>query len=69
LKGKRIIVSVISDLVSDQRVHKVCTYLYQKGYAVTLVGRCFEDKASLDARAYKTTRIRCHFSKGVLQYA
>jgi glycosyltransferase involved in cell wall biosynthesis len=69
VKRKRIIVSVISDLVSDQRVHKVCMYLHQKGYEVTLVGRCFHYSMPLGERPYRTERIRCSFSKGIAQYA
>ena len=68
-KSKRIIVSVISDLVSDQRVHKVCMYLQQKGYHVLLIGRCFHYSMALGERPYKTERIRCRFNKGIAQYA
>ena len=69
MKGKRIVVSVISDLVSDQRVHKVCTYLHQKGYVVMLIGRRFTTSAPLEKRIYKTERISCSFKKGMAQYA
>jgi glycosyltransferase involved in cell wall biosynthesis len=44
-------------------------YLHQKGYAVTLVGRCFPHSSPLAERAYKTLRIRCRFKKGIAQYA
>jgi len=69
VKGKRIVVSVISDLATDQRVHKVCTYLHQKGYAVTLIGRRFKASIPLDKRVYKTERLVCYFKKGIAQYA
>jgi glycosyltransferase involved in cell wall biosynthesis len=65
----RILVSVISDLVSDQRVHKVCTYLHQKGYHVQLIGRRFADSVPLEKRNYETLRIKCYFKQGMLQYA
>lgn len=69
MNQKRIVVSVISDLVSDQRVHKVCTYLHNKGYTVTLIGRCFKESLPLEERAYRALRIRCYFRRGVAQYA
>mgnify|MGYP003576326530 CR=1 FL=1 len=67
-KKKKIIVSVISDLITDQRVHKVCTYFHQNGYDVTLIGRCFKNSFPLKQRTYKTTRILCHFKNGIAQY-
>jgi len=35
---KQIVVTVISDLVTDYRVHKVCQSLHQEGYQVLLIG-------------------------------
>lgn len=66
---KKIVVSVISDLVSDQRVHKVCLYLVANDFEVNLIGR--ENKKSLpvEHRSYKTERIFCYFNNGVLLYA
>lgn len=69
VKRRKIIVSVISDLVSDQRVHKVCIYLIQKGYEVILVGRQFSQSQPVGDRVYKTERLQCYFKKGILQYA
>ena len=66
---KKITVSVISDLVTDQRVHKICSYLHAKGADVTLIGRKLPHSASLQPRMYKTKRISCVFKKGVAQYA
>lgn len=66
---KKIIVSVISDLVTDQRVHKVCTYLHNRGFDVTLIGRMHSKSLPLQKRIYSTERIFCYFSKGTLFYA
>lgn len=64
-----MIVSVISDLVSDQRVYRVCSFLYDNGFDVLLIGRRLKKSLPLPARSYSTQRIRCYFNKGVLKYA
>ncbi len=69
MKKRRIIVSVISDLVSDQRVHRVCSFLQENGFSVLLIGRRLKKSLPLGERNYTTQRIRCYFTKGVLQYA
>ena len=65
---RRIIVSVTNDLSTDQRVHKVCTFLHENGWLVTLVGRKLPNSLLLD-RPYKTKRMRLWFNKGPLFYA
>ncbi|MDL2224350.1 glycosyltransferase [Bacteroidales bacterium OttesenSCG-928-M06] len=64
----RITVSVINDLVTDQRVHKVCTTLSQNGYDVKLVGRKLKTSAELN-RSYRTDRMRLFFNRSFLFYA
>lgn len=68
--GKRkVIVSVINDLSTDQRVHKMCSFIVSQGYEVTLVGRQKKDSLPLDTRNYRTKRFRLPVEKGALFYA
>lgn len=64
----RISVSVINDLVTDQRVHKVCTTLTEAGHEVSLIGRGFRDSKPLQ-RKYKTYRMRLLFKRSFVFYA
>lgn len=66
---KKIVISVTSDLVTDQRVHKVALAMHEKGYKVALVGRKKRDSAEIEKRPYKTYRFRLLFNKGFLFYA
>ncbi len=65
----KIIVSVISDLVTDQRVHKVSQTLHELGYDVLLVGTKKTKSREIGKRDYKTKRIAVFFQKGFLFYA
>jgi glycosyltransferase involved in cell wall biosynthesis len=65
----RAIVSVTNDLYTDQRVHKVCTFLHEKGYDVLLIGRKKRTSTALPERVYKTKRMRLLFETGALFYA
>ena len=65
----RAIVSVTNDLYTDQRVHKVCTFLHEKGYDVLLIGRKKRTSTALTERVYKTKRMRLLFETGALFYA
>jgi glycosyltransferase involved in cell wall biosynthesis len=64
----RITVSVTNDLVTDQRVHRVCTTLLQDGHEVKLVGRKFRDSTPLH-RPYRINRMRLIFNRSLFFYA
>ena len=64
----RITVSVTNDLVTDQRVHKVCTTLSKNGYEVKLVGRKFRSSKKIE-RNYQTYQMRLFFNRSFLFYA
>lgn len=61
--------SVINDLSTDQRVHKHCLMLGNKGYEVLLIGRSTSSSIPLEPRAYSTYRMQLPFEKGPLFYA
>lgn len=65
----KIVVSVTNDLVSDNRVHKVCTTLTNMGFAVLLVGRKLPKSLPVNKRSYPTKRFCLFFKTGVLFYA
>jgi glycosyltransferase involved in cell wall biosynthesis len=70
MKGKgKIIVSVTNDLYTDQRVHKVCSFLHENGFHVTLIGRKLKNSPEMPKRDYDTKRMKLWFNKGPFFYA
>jgi glycosyltransferase involved in cell wall biosynthesis len=67
-RGK-IIVSVTNDLVTDNRVDKVCNFLNDNNFDVLLVGRKLPTSLPLSPRKYKVHRLRLISKKGALFYA
>jgi glycosyltransferase involved in cell wall biosynthesis len=63
-----VIVSVTNDLVTDNRVSKVCNFLISEGYSVTLIGRKLKSSFPISERRYKTKRLLLLFTKGPLFY-
>lgn len=67
-QAKRIYISVINDLATDQRVHKMCSSLEGEGYQVHLIGRQLKDSLPLN-RTYATHRMKLLFNKGPFFFA
>lgn len=64
----RFILAVTNDLVSDQRVDRMCGSLCEAGHEVLLVGRRFGDSVPLAGRAYRTERMRLLFHRSAFFY-
>ena len=65
---KKIIISVTTDLVTDQRIHKVANSLQSNGFQVLVVGRSLNHSKSLSLREYQCYRFELIFNKGFLFY-
>ena len=68
MKKPRIVVSVINDLVSDQRVKRSCALLHELGFEVCLVGRVLPGSPPLENRPYAQHRMKLWFRSGPLFY-
>ena len=68
VRRKIAIISVISDLVTDQRVHRTAITLAENGVEVILVGRKLRSSAEPTPRPYRFVRFRLLMEKGPLFY-
>ena len=68
MQKKKVIVSVINDLTTDQRVARTCSVLIECHYEVTLIGRIQKKSKPLTDRSYKCKRMKLFFEKGILFY-
>ncbi len=66
--SKRIIISVSSDLTTDQRVQKVAKTLYSNGYEILLVGRLKRNSDNFSS-LYPHKRLKLFFEKSFFFYA
>ena len=65
---KIAVVSVINDLVTDNRVHKTCFALEECGYKVILIGRKLPNSLPLHSWNFASVRMNLFFKKGPLFY-
>jgi glycosyltransferase involved in cell wall biosynthesis len=66
--SKRIIVTVSTDLVTDNRVKRSCQLMHEMGFEVILVGRKLKNSPPIQ-RPYKCKRYRLLAEKGPFFYA
>jgi len=69
MKKKRAIISVINDLVTDQRVDRTACVLADLGFDVLMIGRRKTDSPQMPERVYETIRMRLLWEKGPMFYA
>lgn len=68
-RKKRIVVSVINDLVTDQRVSRTCHELHNMGFDVLLVGRKLPTSLPMPDVPYAFKRMKFLFNRGAIFYA
>ncbi len=67
-RKKIAVVSVINDLVTDNRVNKTCQALLESNYEVILIGRKLPNSLPLPSWPFKAKRLNLLFRKGPFFY-
>ena len=67
-KKKKIFVAVTNDISTDYRVHKICNYLLDKNFSVTVYGRVLPNTLQVD-REYNVIRKKHVFNRNFWFYA
>ncbi len=65
---KKVFVAVTNDISTDQRVHKVCSYLLENNFDVLVYGRVLPNTIEIK-RPYQMVRKKHWFNNNVLFYA
>ncbi len=65
----RVLVTLSNDLVTDQRVQKVCSSLVEWGYEPVLIGRKRSQSLPLPAWSFRAIRMNLFFETGPFFYA
>ena len=68
-RSLRVAVTLSNDLVTDQRVQKVCRSLVEWGHQPLLIGRCRTESLALPAWPFKAVRMKLLFETGPAFYA
>jgi glycosyltransferase involved in cell wall biosynthesis len=67
--AQRILISVTSDLSTDQRVNRTATTLKEAGYRVLVIGRSLKTSTELSPKRYRSIRFKLWAEKGPMFYA
>ncbi len=65
---KRVTISVINDLVTDQRIQRAADTLSSHGFSVLLIGRRLKESLAVNLEVHSTRRFNMLFSQGPLFY-
>lgn len=68
LHARHITLCATSDLVTDQRMMRICASLHEANFSVTLIGRTLPNSLPLLPQPYHQYRLSCYFHKGKLFY-
>jgi len=67
--GKKIIITVSNDIVTDQRMARIAHSLHKIGFQVEIIGRKMKNSMELEEKSYQQTRLHLWFDHGILFYA